>query len=256
MFGEQVGGGSGFNPGPSCADLVLLQNTGPAGDYVQLIARQDTGSAVSTAGNPFMSVRWVAPVSGVSGLAVPVNAAWPVPPAYVTSSFLNSSIRDAIRYLTYPPVFRGYYQGSGNTLASTTWPAGAAVPLDTANGAGSSSGGSSLDPYAGWNAAGNYWQAPVAGVYSVYVQAALAATASAYQLGAGFAVNGTTQWLRSSFQPASTSPRAQLAMRKVRLSAGDQVQARGFQNSGSALSLVGSGTNPCYAKMIIIWEAA
>ncbi len=252
--GEQVGGGSTQDPGPCAVELVPLANVGT--DYVQASCRQDTGGAVSLAGDPYLAVRWVASLGGAVALPVPANASWPVPPSYVTSAFLNANIRDTINFLTLPPIFRGYYAGSGNTIGSGTWPAVTGIILDTTSGSSTTAGGDSIDNYSGWNAAGNYWAAPVAGVYSCYGQLSLAATANAYQVAVGFNINGTAQWLKQFYQPASTVPRSALACRKLRLSAGDQVKLIGFQNSGGTLSVIGSGTSACFTKLIIVWEAA
>lgn len=253
LQGEQVAGGSGQNPCASAADLVQLVNVGA--DFVQMAGRQDSGSASALAGNPYMSARWVCANSGTAGLAVPANAAWPVPPAYVTSAFLNANIRDAIRFLTYPPIFRGYYAGSGNTLPSQAFPAGTVIPLDTTTGS-TVAGGPAVDNYSGWNSGGNYWTAPVAGVYAVYGQVAVSTFAANGTLAAGFSVNGTAQWLKSYFTQTAAVPRSALAARKIRLSAGDRVQLVGSQNSGSSLALEGSGTAAVFNKLIIVWESA
>lgn len=253
LEGEQVGGGSGQDPVACAADLVQLTNAGT--DFVQLAARQDSAAAVNLAGNPYLAVRWVCASSGVAGLPVPANPAWPVPPAYVTSAGLNTGIRDTIRFLSYPPVFRGYYNGSGNSLPSQTFPSGTTIPLDTTSGT-TAGGGPAVDTYSGWNSGGNYWSAPVAGIYAIYGQVAVATVAANCQLAAGITVNGATTWLKSSFQQSAAVPRSALACGKFRLNAGDQVKLTGFQNSGSSLSLEGAGTAGVFNKLICVWEAA
>jgi hypothetical protein len=256
LTGEQSGNSTaGQFPALTAVELVPL--TLLNSDHVQLQCRQDTGSAVLLGGNNWLSARWVGALSGTAGLPVPANPAWPAPPSYVTSSFLNANIRDTIRFLSYPPMFRGYYAGSGSTLASQTFPAGSVIHLDTIT-TKAGTGGQAVDSYSGWNAANNWWVAPVAGLYSCYAQVALANSSSSYQLHCGFSVNGTMQWAKGSYQgiTSTTFPRSAVAVRKLRLNAGDTVALAGSQNCGSSLAVTGSSVSGCFSKMIILWESA
>jgi hypothetical protein len=256
ITGEQAEGGTASAAvGVSSAELVPLALTNS--DHVFSTVRQDTGSAVGLTGLDWLSARWVGALSGTAGLPAPANPAWPAPPAYVTSSYLNANIRDAIRFLAYPPMFRGYYAGSGNTIPSQTFPAGTVIKLDTIT-TNTGAGGQAVDNYSGWSAANNWWTAPVAGVYSCYGQVAVGGSATAYELYAGFSVNGTIQWAKGSWQGSVTPivPRSAIAMRKLRLNAGDTVALAGRQGTGSSLSVCGSSTSTAFSKLIIIWESA
>lgn len=264
--GEQTYWGvSGATPCLTACDLVQLTRTGPPGtagvDYIAIYARQGTGSNVNILNNtgnvPYMYVRWVAASSGTTGLVVPANATWPSPPSYVTSAFLNSNIRDTIRFLTYPPIFRGYYAGSGNTVPNQTWPAATVIKLDTTSGAGTTAGGLPVDNYSGWNSGSSYWAAPVAGLYTVFGQVALAGSSNAGHTGAGLSVNGgTVQWGKGHYSPNHTSPVGDIVFRRLRLNAGDQVQLMASNNISATLNVTGSGSSECFTKLVIVWEGA
>jgi hypothetical protein len=259
LNGEQAGGGSASQPPAlSAVELIPLAQTAvTATDYVQLQARQDTGGAVTLTGGNYLSARWVGALSGTAGLPVPANPAWPSPPAYITSSFLNANIRDAIRFLTFRPMFRGYYAGTGQTIPSQTYPAGSVIHLDTIT-ANAGTGGQAVDNYSGWSPSNSWWTAPVPGLYSCYGQVAMASTATSYQLNAGFSVNGTIQWAKGGYQGSGAAlvPRSAIAMRKLRLNAGDTIALAGHQSTGSALGVSGSSKSACFSKMIILWESA
>jgi hypothetical protein len=108
--------GSGHHPSPQVCDLVQMTVPGipgGAGDWVELTALQTTGGSLAYGATatvfPYVSVRWVAALSGTAGLAVPSNDAWVSPASFVTSAFLNKNIRDTIRFLCYPPIYRAHY---------------------------------------------------------------------------------------------------------------------------------------------------
>jgi hypothetical protein len=131
------------------------------------------------------------------------------------------------------------------------------IHLDTIT-TNTGTGGQAVDNYSGWNAANNWWAVPVPGVYSCYGQVAMAQTPAQYQLTAGFSVNGAIQWAKADYQGTTTTtfPRSAIAMRKLRLNAGDTVALAGHQSSGANLNTTGSSTSACFNKMIIIWESA
>jgi hypothetical protein len=62
-----------------------------------------------------------------SSLAVPANAAWPVPPTQITTTWLNANIRDTVNFLVNPPIFKITYTAGSATLASTGWPTGTTI---------------------------------------------------------------------------------------------------------------------------------
>lgn len=243
-------------PGPMAADLVKLTNAWAPGttlpasgvDYIALYARQNSGgnlNLVTVATQyPRLSLRWACALSGTAGLAVPSNPAWPVSPAYITSAgYLNPAIRDTIRYLAYPPVFRAFYNAGTANLGSQTFPAGTKLALDTV----------SVDTYSAWSAANNYWVVPAGcgGVYCCIAQVHVASQSSAGSLAAGFSVNGgTTIWGKSARSPSNSSGFAVSTVKRLRLNAGDTVALMGSQSNGSALG-INNGT-----RLVCAWESS
>jgi hypothetical protein len=251
-WGEITPSASTRNPAPIAVDLVQLNNTGQpdaspvTGDYITMQVRV-SGSNESVASSsglyPRLAVRWVAATSGTAGLSVPPNPSWPVPPAYVTSSFLNANIRDTIRFLTYPPLFRGYASGSATlgSNAAGAFPAGSVIAL--AN--------TTVDNYSGWGGSGNYWQAPVAGCYYLYGQVQFSPQGATGAASAGLKVNaGTIIWGRSARSGNASSGVCAAVMKRLRLNAGDDVQLVAQQSFGSTLT-IGSDT-----RLIAVWETA
>ena len=47
-----------------------------------------------------LQARWVAQLTGTAPLPVPAALAWPAPPQFITSAFLNTAIRDTVRRIT------------------------------------------------------------------------------------------------------------------------------------------------------------
>lgn len=151
---------TGTIPEPAAAaKLIEMTNvvTGVFGnnDYVQPVVFQTSGTLQllhqTATSFPWFTVRWVAASSGTTGLSVPANPSWPVPPSYVTSSFMNTNVRDAIRFLIYPPIMEYVLTGTGTTLASqTSLPAtGTTINLDTAT----------VDNYSAYSNSTNTWTA-------------------------------------------------------------------------------------------------
>lgn len=237
--------------------LMKMQQTGTygTGDYINAAVLQNNASAqplTNTASTfPYLTCRWVAALSGTTGLPVPSNPAWPSPAAYVTSAFLNSNIRDAIRFLIYPPVME--YSGATGTLASVaSLPAtGTTVSLITAT----------VDNYSAYS--GGVWTAPVAGEYYCYGCVAVTTGASANSLAAGLTVtssnynSGTTFtiWGGTAISLASTQA-AQAVRRRLRLNAGDTVSLAAAQNDSSSATANLAGSAPHVCRMIIVWQGA
>ena len=248
--------GSGRNPSPQVCDLVQMTVTGPpggSGDWVQLTALQTTGSsqayAATAAKFPYISVRWVAALSGTVGLAVPSNDAWVTPSSFVTSAFLNKNIRDTIGFLTYPPIYRAHYAAGTTTLANGVFPAGTVIALNTID----------VDNYSGGTTgASAAYTAPRAGQYFCYGQIALAGTtATNVAYSCGLSVNGgTTQWGSSVFQATSSAATGAGAVvrKRLRLAAGDTVQLMGQQSSGAALAYNGTAANQ--TRFLAVWEGS
>lgn len=247
--------GSGKNPVPQACDLIEQTVTGPpggTGDGIYMTGLQTSGGTLNSSATgskvPYMSVRWVCAISGTATLGVPANAAWPVPPSYVTALELNTGIRDTIRFLTYPPVCKAYYTAGSATIPNQVFPAGTVVPLNTIL----------VDNYNGFVTGGSGgFSAPVAGVYCLYAQvnyASSSATSTAYS--AGLSVNGAAiQWGDSTFKFAADSTGGGAVVRKrIRLAYNDFVQFYAQQSSGGALALNTSVGNQ--TRFIAVWESA
>lgn len=241
--GQTSSNTSGIRQGQYAADLVQLSRAGSVGasnvDYVQLLAFTNGGGqnlqGVSPT-LPTLSARWVG-TGAASSLAVPANAAFPVPPSYLHSSWLTTNITNTLGYLSNPPMLRRTYVPGTQNLATQTWPAGGTISLNTA----------SLDNYSAWS--GSAWTAPQAGVHFVYGQVALANFSG--ECAAGISVNGTITW-GNSFTTGATTSGTQIAAyaTRVRLSAGDQINLVGFQDSGSSLSV------KTQTRLVIFWESS
>ena len=237
---------TGVNPGMFAADLVQLLRTGvpdsSGSDYLQLMAFTNHSSFTlqgTTPTLPTLSARWVGS-GAASTLSVPANGSFPVPPSYVDDTWLNTNIRDAIDFLSNPPMLRYAYVPGSQTIASLLWPAATKITLNTA----------SLDNYSAWSPGSNDWVAPAAGVHYVYGQVACT-SAAGISYAAGITVNGTTTWGQSYLNGLTTAGTIICAFAgHFRLSAGDTVALAGFQNAGSALSV------RAQTRLLIFWESS
>lgn len=241
---------------PQVTDLVLATATGApggTGDYIQLDGAQWSGGSLDLGSAPpfcpYLQLRWVAAQTGTAGLPVPANAAFPVPPDYVTSAWLNANVRDAISFLAYPPIARAHFGSGSPSLASAAFPSGESVApvLNTVD----------IDNYEGFS--DGVYTAPVDGVYLCYQQVNTVGSSGAMTLSAGFSINGgTTQWCATGFS-TSSSGLTQLGQgaygrRRFRLNAGDTITPMASQDTGSAVAYytyAGAQT-----RMIVVWESA
>jgi hypothetical protein len=242
---------AGASLAAQCCDLIEQTASGPVlggGDYIQPTALQNTGAAVLLDTGvlaPAVSIRWVCATSGTEPLAVPPLTAVPSP---ITAAWLNANVRDAIRFLIYPPIAKAFYTAGSSTLASTTFPAGAVVPLTTV--AVDSYGGISTGAAAGYTA-------PVAGRYFVYGQVNLASATVTTAYHAGLAVNGgTVTWGDGNGNLNGTLAAAGGATvgRYLRLNAGDKVQLMGCQGTGAAVAYNTSVANQ--TRLIAVWAGS
>jgi hypothetical protein len=253
--GESLPSGSSQYPGPKVCDLVLLTRTGLPNattgvDTVSLLVSQNSGGPLNLAVNPpapvtlqpWLTLRWVCSQTGTAPLAVPANAAALVPPSFIDEGWLNTNVRDTIRFLVYPPVFRGRLSAAASlNIPNQVFPASTALPLDTIT----------VDNYGGWNNVTG-WAAPVAGQYCVYAQAGSVTPSSAGSIACGIGVNGTSTvyWGKVWRGAATSSAVTVAAAKRVRLNAGDLVSIRFGQNTGSALTLSGP------TRLIAVWEGS
>lgn len=241
--------------GCELAVLNAPSTTVTSNDYVWLSAFQDTGSTVQThttlPGVSQLMIRWAGTVTGTTGLPVPAN------PGYsdtteITGTFLNTNMRDAVRFLTFPPMAR-LTQTSAQSVPSQTFPAGTAVTFGATSAPGTSN---SSDNYSGWSSSNpTRYTFPVAGRYWVYGQIPYhPALGNAWA--AGLRVNGgTTTWGNRFGAPTTTSPGQMPVVEQwIRANAGDYVELMASQNSGSSSTLV--VTSETVPKMIVLWEGS
>jgi hypothetical protein len=260
----QFGGGRIRNSsgGPtSCAvaaKLMLLQQAGPvggSGDYAYPAVFQSSGAAQSlfngTLLYPQFSAKWVCAASGTQPLPVPPLTSVPSP---VTSAWLNANIRDAIRFLIYPPIAEWAYTASGQNLASA-----AAIPLA---GTAITLGTKIVDNYSAFATA--TWTAPVAGVYYACGLLALQTLTTTVALGAGLTVTSSnynggtpiTLWGGTIGATGAATICAAVVRKRIRLNAGDTVQLAGVQNDSAAAAAAVNGSGAWATRLIICWEGA
>jgi hypothetical protein len=187
-------------------------------------------------------------IASVSGTTIGISAtlyshAQTAPVAVpVSAAFLNQQVRDAIRFLSYPPIACVDNSGSAATLATQTFPASTPITFTRAN----------VDNFGGWST--NKYTIPVAGVYYVFGQVFVAAGSSSFTLAAALQVNsGTAQWGTTTTNGSATARTMCATVRRhMRFAAGDVVQLVGNQNSGTSLSLSVATTS--LSKLILVWR--
>jgi hypothetical protein len=245
--------GSGAALSSQACDLIpqyVSGTIGGTGDYIEFEALQDTGGTIdllnTSTAYPYVTLRMVAVIGGTAGLTVPACPSWPAPPAYITSTFMNTNVRNAVNFLSYPPVCKAVYTAGTSTLPSQSFPAGTIVPLGTVT----------IDNYSGFSVSTHLYTAPVAGNYFCYGQVCFNAVSSAYTLAAGLSVNGgTISWGDAVYQSASAAVgNGCTVRRRLRLNAGDTVGLYGQQSSGGAVELNTSAVNQ--TRLIVCWEGS
>jgi hypothetical protein len=250
-FGGLMLSGSTHVPAAQCCDLIPQTVTGPiggTGDFIQfnLFTSVSTTLVASLTQLPTVSLRWVAVQGGTAPLAVPACPAWATPPSFVTSAFLNANIRDTVNFLLYPPICKLNYVAGSATLPSTAFPAGTVINM----------GNVVVDNYGGatTGAAAGY-TAPVTGNYFCYGQFNLQASATSTGYCAGLTVNGgTTQWGDSLNKVSDAIGGGATVMKRLRLTAGQQVQLVGCQGSGGAIAYNTTAANQ--TRLIVVWEGS
>jgi hypothetical protein len=235
-------------------DLIPQIRTGAIGsaDYIQFTTGQFSTGALSFIFNPqqyaYASVRWVAALSGTATLPVPANATWPVPPSIVTSTFMNTNVRDTINFLTYPPVCKANYVAGAAALINQTFPAAQAIELNNVV----------VDNYGGFTTGtAAFYTTPRTGNYFCYGQVNLAATTATTNYCAGFSIaGGTTQWgdsLRVTGSADATGAGMCVAKR-LRLTSGQTIQLMASQNSGASVNYAANAVDE--TRMIVVWEGS
>jgi hypothetical protein len=238
--------GSGAASNVTCLDLIeqtVGGSLGGSGDYVQPTLYASSSTTIgAVAGNlGTVWVRWACAVSGTQPLPVPPLTSVPSP---ITSAWLNANVRDAIRFLAYPPVCKAYYTAGSASIPANSLGSPNAVPLNT----------TAVDNYGAYNTSTSKWTAPVAGRYLLYGQWSSSPVTGSFTAAAGLSVNGgTTQYGDIPWMSTSAAFNAGAAVtRRVRLNAGDQVQLMAAQGSGSSLALATGAANQ--SRFIAVWE--
>jgi hypothetical protein len=229
----------------SC-DLIeqtLSGSPGGSGDYIQPTAYQNTGSSISLADTatllPTVNIRWVSAISGTQPLPVPPLT---TPPSPMTSAWMNANVEETIQFLAYPPVLKATTPSGG--LASSTFPAGSAVPL----------GAVTADNYGGFSTSTSQYTFPVSGRYYCYGQFVLAAPGSSISTAyaAGLQVSGgTTAWGDIAYVNGNSVAGATVT-RRLRVTAGQTIRLMASQGSGSSITYDGAAVNQ--SRLIVAWE--
>jgi hypothetical protein len=163
---------------------------------------------------------------------------------------LNVELRDTVRFLNCPPVFRVHCSGTSQTL-----PAGAGTWTAFTWQA------ESVDPYAMWTSgasvtcqrAGLYYIAGLAAVTETSTKAGYRACRIRHTIAAG----GSADYYGMSAQPMTgtkTTGTSLLADAWIRMATGDTLQLQMDHTNGSALSVLGTSATAS-ARMIGVWAA-
>jgi hypothetical protein len=223
--GTNIGHGDGVTsqPGisyltPTVYDLVRLN----ASDIVRLATYQSTGAAINTfigLSCPSLTLRWVATQAGTAGLSPPNPRTWALNDAS-TALMFNTEIRDAVRFLSYPPYCRAV-QGTIQSIPNNTF----TTFTNIAPG---------LDNYSAWS--GSTWTCPVSGTYLCTAAAGIGS--ANVQMGLKTVISSVSNtYFGTSLQGPAGNGHAGMA-KTLRLSAGDTIQPGLTQNSGAAANTV------------------
>jgi len=233
--------------------VVELQSLNPAtGDTVSLAGFQTTSGSVNTnttAGQyPTLNVIYAAlpsaPPAWSTSLPVPANTAFS-DTTQITGAFMNTNLRDTVNFLTYPPICR-LQRNSSVQLASTTFPAGTAVPFNVAT----------IDNWSAWNGTTRY-TFPKAGLYFVYGQVNFLNDTTGTDRACGLRVNGgTTQWGSTETAANTVLGHISIACQMIRAAAADYVEVIGYSNATTVGGITIGGAASGTSKLIILWLAA
>ena len=228
---------------------VELQTFNPATfDTVSLAGFQDAVGTVNTyvhAGQySTLNVLWAAaaaPPPGWPGTSIPVPANVPFSDTTeITGTFLNTNVRDTVNFLQYPPAAR--IVRTGNTqLASTTFPAGTAVPFQA----------STIDTFAGFSVGSpTRYTFQKAGLYFVWGQVNFANDTTGTDRACGLRVTGgTIQWGSTEAAINDSLGHVSIACQMVRVSAADYIEVIGHGDlMQAALAAAGGSGDPAKAK--------
>lgn len=221
-------------PGGTCTPFLLdLQQFG-SNTYTLSGYSNNTGAAtiqVSVDGSgtsPSFSALWVSGQVGFTTSGPAPTAAW-TSASTVTSAGLNSGLRDVLRTMNFPPLFRGY-DTAGVSVPNAT---NTTIGLNNFN----------ADNYSGWSTP--TYTVKQSGLYLVHGIVFFSNFSA--QMMAGVSINGTDYW-----GPAMPSPsnNAQSATKTqiFSLNANDTISLRAWQNSGSAQTT----NTTCQSRLVVI----
>ena len=177
------------------------------------------------------------------------NAKVAVPVSY---KFMNQQVRDAINFLSYPPILRA---SAGTVQAIASSGVGTPVQITSLSVSGTAFAGdiAHVDNFSGF--ASSSYVAPVSGLYFVYGQAYLAGSTTAFAAGCGVAVNsGTITWGTQFLAQTTSSPQSVCpnVTTELRLTAGSTVSLWAYQGSGASMNTI--ATANVRSKLIAVWR--
>jgi len=259
--GVKLPSGTGHGLTTQIVDLIKLSGQS---DYVELAAWHNETAAVNTVVSgkmPSLQVRWAC--MSENGFFNAFTPAVPAAPHTWTATDiltasatganmvpLNTELRDTIRYLNNPPIFRVHASGTSQTVpfGAGTW-----TPITWT--------GESVDNYGMWSSgasvtcqrAGLYYVAGLAAVTETLTKAGYRACRIHHTIAAG----GSADYYGTSSQPMTstkTTGTTLLADAWIRMAAGDSLQLQFDHTNGSVLSVLGTSATAA-ARMIGVWSA-
>lgn len=248
FYGAVTIDASGQGTTSRAVDLIPQYVSGPpngSGDLIQPYASAGNSGTISLNSSavnlPTASIRWVCSLTGTAGLPVPPLATCPTP---ITSAWLNSNVRDTIRFLTYPPACKMYFNPGSASLPNSTLTTPQVITLNT----------TAVDNYSGaTTGASAKYTAPVSGRYLLAGQYTLGASSTTTWYACGLLVNGATLYWGDIIRFAGSPLAAGAGVtRRLRLSAGDYVQLVGAQASGGSIAY--NTTPAAQTRLIALWE--
>jgi hypothetical protein len=259
--GAKLPGNTGHGITPAIVDLI--QMSGQNGDYIELAGWTDESSVSTVVSSkaPNLQVRWVCQ-SNNSAFAAFTPSVPGAPHTWTATDIitgsatgtnkvpLNTELRDTVRFLNNPPIFRVHTSGTSQTIptGAGTW---TAITFQ----------GESIDPYGMWSS-GSSVTCQRAGLYFVAGHGAVTETSTktgyrAVRIHHTIAAGGSADYYGSSIQAGTgtnTTGTTMLASAHIRMAAGDTLQLQYDHTNGSALSVLGTSVRSC-ARMIGVWES-
>lgn len=254
--------------------IDLIQMSGSANDFVELMAWQNTGSAQNTSissKSPSFTVRWVCANTAWTGAATP--ALPPVPHTWIDTDRatatatgtvgghtlvpLNREMRDVVNFLNNPPIARITSQGTTQTIPN----GGVWTPVNMT--------AETVDNYGGHDNAVNNtrYTCQRAGLYLIAGCASITEGDGgginngyrAVRLQQTFAAGGTQTYAGWTCLPQTgtgTTGTAIWATSLVRMAVGDYVELQMAQTQTNATTSRVVNTSVAGAsKMIVVWTA-